>query len=158
PAPPWPDLQRPIEPTVDALRLIGPGPVRSLGQWTAFPEHEPFIRRLFLTGTMRSAQAPREGIDEPPVALADDRRLRELYRWHTAVPAWPANERQVYEVAQRRFAQTYERVHDEDRLIDAWIALEALFLPDQGELIYRAQMRIARFIGNDLPEREAIRK
>lgn len=31
-------------------------------------------------------------------------------------------------------------------------------LPDQGELIYRAQMRIARFIGNDLPEREAIRK
>ncbi len=159
PQPPWSALQGPVEPIVDTLRLIGPGPVHSLGLWTAFPEHEPFLRRLFMTGTVRAGPRIRRGIDEEPVAVCDGDLVRRLFRWLTGSSAWPSHERQVFDVAHRRFSQTYERIHDEDRLIDAWIAFEALFLPKQeGELVYRAQMRIARFLGGNLNEREAIRE
>jgi hypothetical protein len=137
--PPYADLQSPIDPVVDALRLSGPGPVYCLAQWTALPEHEPFLRRLFMFGTVRAGPRPRQGIVEPALVVDDEDLVRRLYGWHATTAAWTSSERQVYEVAHRRFSQTYGRVSDEDRLIDAWIAFEALFLPKQeGELVYRA--------------------
>lgn len=47
----------------------------------------------------------------------------------------------------------------EDRFIDLWIALEALFSPlDAREVTYRLALRIAYFIGGDSQERERIYK
>jgi hypothetical protein len=44
-----------------------------------------------------------------------------------------------------------------DMLIDYWIALESLFLPDEGqELSYRISLRVACFIATSPPERQAV--
>jgi hypothetical protein len=48
----------------------------------------------------------------------------------------------------------------EDRLIDEWIALEALFLKEgePSEMSYRVCLRIARALGETSDEREEIRR
>jgi hypothetical protein len=62
------------------------------------------------------------------------------------------------DLALRRLFSASERASDEDRLIDSWIAFEALFASDaQTELSFRASLRIARYIGNSRPERERLR-
>jgi len=63
-----------------------------------------------------------------------------------------------FDLAIRRYNQACARSSPEDQLIDCWIALEALFLPEKDELSYRASIRIARFVGQDPPERENLRK
>lgn len=45
-------------------------------------------------------------------------------------------------------SSTTERVREEDKLVDYWIALESLFCPDSAqELKFRASLRIAAFLG-----------
>lgn len=63
----------------------------------------------------------------------------------------------AFERALSRFNRIYERRSNADRLIDCWVALEALFLGDlgQGELSYRACVRIAHFIETTPDAREA---
>jgi hypothetical protein len=60
------------------------------------------------------------------------------------------------DVALRRFDMAYERERLEDRLIDYWVGLEALFLPDRQELSYKAGMRIARYVGGNPVRRREI--
>lgn len=49
-----------------------------------------------------------------------------------------------------RFDSAYSRHSPEDRLIDLWIALEALILSDgSSELRYRAALRLAQLVGED---------
>lgn len=68
------------------------------------------------------------------------------------------NERS-FDLAVRRFNAAYERRAPEDRLIDYWVALEALFTRRQESAIsYRATSRIARFIGSDKRERVTLRE
>lgn len=63
----------------------------------------------------------------------------------------------AYELALRRFSGAYERPSDEDRLIDYWVALEALFLPDATqELSYRVALRVARYVGETPRERKQL--
>ena len=53
----------------------------------------------------------------------------------------------------RRWSSAIERWRGEDRLIDYWVALEALFCPtDNQEIKYRASLRIATLLG-DTPTR-----
>jgi hypothetical protein len=60
-------------------------------------------------------------------------------------------------VALRRWDTAYDRLRDEDRLIDYWIALESLFTPDSNqELLFRASLRIAAYLGNDTRQRRQI--
>lgn len=68
--------------------------------------------------------------------------LRAIYRAVRTVSS-------TLELALRRFDMAYSRELDEDRLIDCWVALEALFLPgiDRGELSYRASLRAAYYVG-----------
>jgi hypothetical protein len=57
-------------------------------------------------------------------------------------------------LALRRFDFASQRLRVEDRLIDAWIALEALFLPgERDELRYRVSLRMAYFLSADAVER-----
>jgi hypothetical protein len=140
---PWPGEPWSIDRVVDSLRLLGPGPVRALGNWIEFPEHEPFLRRLLVSATVRPGPRFVERPDrDEVVAVKDPPLLVHVYNCLTAVASWPEGERHSYELAHNRFSQTYDRVNDEDRLIDSWIAFETLFLPkqDEGELSYRAQM------------------
>ena len=68
-----------------------------------------------------------------------------------------APEHGSFALALRRLETSAERLSREDRLIDCWIAFEALFAPDtKTELRFRASLRIARYLGSDGEERRAI--
>ena len=59
-------------------------------------------------------------------------------------------------LAIRRLDAAYLRLDPEDRLLDLWIAFEALLLPDvSGELRYRASIRIAQLLGGTSDEKRA---
>jgi hypothetical protein len=66
------------------------------------------------------------------------------------------SEHRQLQVAVGRFKLAYERRRSEDTLVDLWIGLEALFLPDEPpqELRYRASLRVAYFLGEGAGERE----
>jgi hypothetical protein len=64
-----------------------------------------------------------------------------------------------FELALSRVNTAAQRRAIEDRLIDYWVAIEALFVPDSGgEISFRARTRVARFITTDLEERKRITK
>ena len=58
--------------------------------------------------------------------------------------AHEATSERGYRLATRRFDSSYDRLQEEDRLLDLWIALEALFAPDgqRGEITYKVSRRI----------------
>ncbi len=50
-------------------------------------------------------------------------------------------------VALRRFGGSHEPRHDEDRLLDLWIAMEALFSPDDTtEVSFRLSLNAANYV------------
>jgi hypothetical protein len=62
---------------------------------------------------------------------------------------------QRLDLALSRFDAAYTRHDPGDRLIDLWIAFEALLLPDgRNELSYRSAVRIAQLVGDSPPERQ----
>ena len=65
-----------------------------------------------------------------------------------------------YPVAFSRFDDAYWRAKPEDALIDVWIALESLFMPDADprEATFRLALRIAYFLGRTSQERLDIDK
>jgi hypothetical protein len=59
-----------------------------------------------------------------------------------------AVQEEAFRFSVRRLHWSYYRGEDVDRLVDFWVALEALFVPDgPGDIRYKASMRIAQFIG-----------
>lgn len=67
-----------------------------------------------------------------------------------------AEEDRRLNLAIRRFDAAYLRIDPEDRLIDLWIAFEALLLPDTaGELSYRAAIRLAQLVGQTAEDKRA---
>lgn len=153
----WAPAQKSIEQLVEAIRLLGPGEVNWIAQWPAFPEQEVFTRRFSPGGISRPGRRGPFRREET-LTLGDSTEVREVYERLAAAENWEGERQQQFELAMRRFSQTYDRASDEDRLIDSWIAFEALFLPESDlELNYRAQMRIARFVGDALKDREHLR-
>jgi len=76
--------------------------------------------------------------------------LRAIYRGVRTVSS-------RVEMALGRFDMAYSRELDKDRLIDYWVALEALFSPsDRQELKYRLRLRTAYFVTSDPDERQSI--
>jgi len=60
-------------------------------------------------------------------------------------------------LAVTRWNSAADRLTEEDRLIDYWVALESLFVPDTTqELRYRTALRIAAFLGENGLERKQI--
>lgn len=60
-------------------------------------------------------------------------------------------------LALRRWDSAVERLSDEDKIIDYWIALESLFTSDTTqEIKFRASLRIAGLLGANVDEREKI--
>ncbi|MFP4642360.1 MAG: hypothetical protein ACLFPU_09340 [Dehalococcoidia bacterium] len=80
--------------------------------------------------------------------------LVELYR-----KLWSSPNETKIRVALERWNSAADRATEEDKLIDYWIALESLFVPDSTEeLSYRTALRIAAFLGSDGVERTQIYK
>lgn len=80
-----------------------------------------------------------------------------VYKQPQNAERWTGDEKHAFDLAMRRLGQTYGRRSDEDRIIDSWVAFETLFVRENDELSYRAQMRIARFVADTLSQRELIR-
>ncbi len=88
-------------------------------------------------------------IDQPTTE-----RLTDL--WHRLENDAAQNIRRTA-LALNRLSSTAERTFDDDMLIDYWIGLESLFLPDSNqELSLRAALRIAAFLGKTPNERQKI--
>jgi len=154
--PDWQRLHAPFPELLDVLRLLGPGHVRCPAQWQRFSDHGLFLKRFVIT-TSFGALPNWHVLPSQSVVVRDHTFVSRLYRQRLDSEQWPETESNGLNLALRRFNATYDRSNDEDRLIDAWIAFEALFLSDTNqELTYRAQMRIARFVGCSPEEREAL--
>jgi hypothetical protein len=148
------------ERVVTACRLLGAGPVRLLANWAEPLEHHGFAFAVEDPGLTRPVSQHLGSLGEQRVYLSEESQLPVLYARLTAAgETLSGKKRAALGLAVRRFGSTYDRVTDDDRLIDAWIALEALFLPDGNqELTYRAAMRMARFLGADSAERKELKR
>lgn len=143
-----------LDRVVLALRIFQPDPVE-LGAIVAYqptvagsahnpwwflfgwPSRLPVVNPLRLRGRYKLTK----------VATA---QLKNIYR------GLQANLGRSAEVALRRFDLAYQRRHSEDRLIDYWVALEALISEGQQELTYKMAMRIAHFLGKSANDRVAL--
>jgi hypothetical protein len=136
---------------LDAVRLSTPGHVFALCQYPIADEHEAYVSEVTMGGVMRvEARRP-----SAPGTRPVDGSLRDVWRRLTSVGGeLDGREAARLDRARQRFRFAYDRRAAEDRLIDCWIALEALVLSDSTqELSYKAAMRIARLIGHDSAER-----
>jgi len=135
---------------VTALRLLKDGAV-----WYNLKlerlEHPPFGAHVPV-GLSAGGWSSKPKVYGPEYELleADVEPLKEL-----VASLSKTGRRKKLQVAMGRFNGAYERARPEDKLVDLWVALEALFLKrdEQMELSYRAALRIARFVGEDAPER-----
>ena len=132
---------------VTALRLVTDG-----AQRIAFT-----VRRSSSTGAsgLGTTWSTDSGSGMRPMARlsrAMEPKLAELYVRLKANP----NQEKI-DLALRRWDSATERRLPADQMIDYWIALESLFLPDlMGEMSMRAALRIATFLGTSGASREAI--
>ncbi|MDF2679077.1 MAG: hypothetical protein K0R47_267 [Brevibacillus sp.] len=67
-------------------------------------------------------------------------------------------DRDLPTLAFRRYSLSLEKKSYEDQLLDLWIGLESLFVPDgkKGEITYKLRLRMAYFFGDSLEQREKI--
>jgi len=136
-----------------ALRLTRPEPVgyRFVVDYPA--------RRAFRTAVLGGASSNmRPALFQGPeyvLARSDENRVRSIFRALSDESAMRA-----YPIAFSRFDDAYWRRSGADALIDLWIALESLFMPDGDprEVTYRLALRIAYFLGETSEERVTIDK
>lgn len=139
--------RRTVADGLTALRLLKPGRIGIHFNWTRGLDgspgwlRNPVLRPLFTV--------------PPTYDLVRD-ETEQLVNIFTAVTG--RSEKNSYELALRRFEATYERLDLEDRLIDYWIALEALFGGGQGEISYRISLRIAVLLTEVGQRRELFRR
>lgn len=67
-------------------------------------------------------------------------------------------DRTLPSLAFRRYALSLEKKSYEDQLLDLWIGLESLFVPDgrKGEITYKLRVRMAYYFGESFDQREKI--
>ena len=136
-----------------ALLLGGAASVRAGLTWLRLDEEfAPYLSRLGAgSGLVRQTSAP----DVTPLTRLPRNQaaqLPDIYR-HLAT----VRESGRLALALRRLRLSSERASPEDRLIDTWVGLEALFVPDEtSELSFRATLRIARFVGRDADDRRKL--
>jgi hypothetical protein len=133
---------------VSALRLMQP---QRIGTTHIFASHfEPMLNHnAFMSKQHRfipmGGEEYRLGTKQLPQLQATLKGVERLW------------EDPTFSLALRRLNQGYERIHEGDRLIDHWVALEALYLPTQvNELSYRLCLRIARTLGSTQQERQEL--
>jgi hypothetical protein len=68
------------------------------------------------------------------------------------------HEGQFSQLAYSRYMLSLEKESWEDRLLDLWIALESLFVPDgkKGEIMFKLRYRIAYYFADSFPERKRL--
>ena len=88
-------------------------------------------------------------------ATIDDSTGTRLINLWQLLQSCPNSEKVA--LAFKRWSDTAERLTDEDKLIDYWVALESLFASDSNqEVKFRASLRIAAFLGSTPDKRKEI--
>ena len=142
------DAAQQFERCVAAMRLVKAGAVASYVTIHRESESTPF----FGASGSSARAAPRGPGPRYRLDATDVDSVKALYSGLTAKPL-----RGDVGLAIERFNDGTERQRYEDRLIDYWIALEALFSPsDRLELRYRLRLRTAYFLERDPGGRERI--
>lgn len=133
---------------VTALRLSAPGGVGWYRSWleaTVPVFIQPFHGTTGKSGGDRQVR--------PPMAWEGD--LAVLRALFAAVQKGASDSR--LDLALRRFESSYHKREPEDRLVDYWIALETLLLPDQKtELSHLGPLRIALQLESTLQARKTL--
>jgi hypothetical protein len=133
-----------LEGLVTALRILQPGHITAPLYW-----QEPDQREFLPGGLWGPLQEVPRLLYSTDYVFTEDRilPLRQLSERLCVL-----SESSV-QLALRRFDMAYGRQASEDKCLDLWIALEALFVPDQGgDLTFRLSTRIARFL-ETVPDR-----
>lgn len=106
---------------------------------------------LLRFGTSWGLSIPRHG-PRAKIERSQESQLVELYKSLSSGPNLAG-----VRLALARWNSATDRLTEEDKLIDYWVALESLFVPDTvQELSYRSALRIAVFLGSNGAERKQI--
>jgi len=136
-----------VDHAITALRLVMNAPISVIFQ----EHHSEGLMAFGGGGTSWGWSPPPLG----PLATLDQEKATQVIHVWQLLQTSP-NIDQV-RLPLRRWESSLLRPSLEDRLIDAWISLEALLLGGQeGELSYRAAVRLAEFLGTSGIERKAI--
>ena len=123
-----------VEASIAALRLLGFRAVRELARMTTDGRG----------GTHFARRA--SGAVGPPAKSIDRSQEAHLRHLFAAVETANANQTQLA-IALRRYSGSHEPRHEEDRLLDLWIAVEALFSPPGAtEVTVQVAMNIANSV------------
>ena len=147
------DVEAYAEKLVLALRLISDVPVATHSFW--YVDTNPLLAIVPPRYVRHETLLPLANPATPYVIRQETAdRLEKL---------WPELELRItdprLELAVRRLDDSYYRKRPDDRLIDLWIALEALFLAyGKGELRFRAALTIAHFLRTSQADRLALFK
>ena len=130
-----------------ALRLIMNAPISVI-----FQEHAREGMMAFSgSGTRWGWPPPRNG---PLVTLDSETAAQVIHVWQVLQTSPNIN---ILSLPLSRWESSLMRPSLEDRLMDAWISLEALLLGVQeGELSFRASVRLAEFLGTSGADRQDI--
>jgi hypothetical protein len=156
----WPVMQAlgaKVDQVLTALRVYGAG--RSIAPllWVQGP---PAIES-FGRGRGSILQQDRSALERawrtPAAEPIDAATAQQMRTWIEKLSARPEDDALMFAV--QRFNLCEGRDSDDDRLVDAWIALEALFSTrkERGAIAYRTALRLALLNGTAPEERQRVR-
>jgi len=132
---------------VTALRLVMNAPISVI-----FQEHDGEGLMAFGGRSISWGWSPPQL--GPLAILNQDKATQVKHVWHLLQTSPNIDS---VKLPLRRWESSLMRASYEDRLIDAWVSLEALLLGGQDdELSYRAALRLAEFLGTDGADRKTI--
>lgn len=140
-----------LQDALSCVSLVGPCATQFLATWVRLAEWAPAVG-----GGMAIPHV--DGIARLRRFSADDgSQAKDLLEKFEVLPV----STQVHlRLVIQRLGQAMRRFASVDAAIDLGIALESLFLNDQGddrgELTFRLRLRAARFLGVDIPDRKRI--
>ncbi len=143
-----------IEAALTALRVHGAQRIAIAARWTQGPSEIKGFTRAPLSWLSRD-RAPFPPRSSEALTVNTD-RARDLRHWIARFDRRPSDD--ALSFAIQRFNLGDERVNDDDRLVDVWIALESLFSkPDErDEITYRIALRLATLLGESQTQRKAM--
>ena len=149
----WAAGQTKADRTRIALLLCGASNVRTGISWLRPDDRfASYLSRLGAGSGLVRQPAVAHALGRTAMTKDQGEQIPGVYAQLKAAP-----EKGPVALALRRLISSSERQSPEDRLIDCWIAFEALFAHDSNtELRFRATLRIARYVGRDAKDRRDI--
>lgn len=151
---PYAEADKLINPVITAMRIYGARHLTSLVQWMRGPQEIEGLSKAPVS-SVRVARGARQTPPSEMLAIDPD-RAPEVRDWIEHYQKRTPDDALGFAI--QRFDLCDERQSDDDRLVDAWIALESLLsLKGQTEISYRIALRLATLLGGSASERKETR-